>query len=280
MQKTIHYRGQDIRYVLLQPTRPSNSGSDRADLTLMLVHGFPERGGIFQEQLDALSAYYTLLVPDLPGSGGSPYNPVLESTADFADSLAAIIKEEQIDKLVIIGHSMGGYIALAFAERYPEIILGLGLLHSTAYADSEQKKVNRIKAIHTMEQYGGAAFLKTMIPTLFGPVFKSAHPQVIQELIEAGSHFETRTLQQYYQMMHDRTDKTALLMHLSIPFLFISGTEDKAAPAIDLIRQSSLPQTAMIEILEQAGHMGFLECPGQVNKILTHFLQLVQNVSI
>ena len=280
MQKIIHYRGQDIRYELLQPTRATNSGSDRTVLTLMLVHGFPERGSIFQKQLDALSPYYTLLIPDLPGSGESPYNPVLESTADFADSLAAIIKEEQIDKLVITGHSMGGYIALAFAERYPKMLLGLGLLHSTAYADSEQKKVNRIKAIHTMEHYGGYAFLKTMVPTLFGSVFKSAHPQVIQELIEAGSHFETKALQQYYQMMHDRTDKTAVLINLPIPFLFISGTEDQAAPAADLINQSSLPTTAVIEILKHTGHMGFLEHPDQVNNLLIHFLQLVQNLSV
>jgi len=274
MQKTVHYKGKDIHYTHLNPAR--KKGGLAAPATLMLVHGFPERGRIFQPQIAALSQHCTLLVPDLPGSGDSPYNPDLHSIADYADALQAITATEQVTRLVIIGHSMGGYIALAFADRYPRNLLGLGLMHSTAYADSADKKANRLKAIQTMEQYGGPAFLKSMIPALFAASFKSAHPAVVQELIQAGNDFQTATLQQYYRMMLDRSDKTYLLSQLSIPFLFISGTEDKAAPPKDLIAQSALPQTAMIEILDQAGHMGFIEKADEVNRILLDYLSLVQ----
>lgn len=276
MQKTIRYKGQNIRYSHIQPE--SKTDNVPAPLTVMFVHGFPERGSIFQSQIAALSQHCALLIPDLPGSGDSPYNPDLHSIEDYADSLHAITATEQVTRLVMIGHSMGGYIALAFADKYPRNLLGLGLLHSTAYADSAEKKANRLKAIQTMKRYGGPAFLKSMIPTLFAPSFKAAHPAVIQELIREGNDFQTKALQQYYRMMLDRTDKTRLFSELPIPFLFISGTEDKAAPPGDLIAQSALPEIAMIEILDQAGHMGFIEKPGAVNRIVLDFLSLVQQL--
>lgn len=279
MQKVLNYNGYKISYLYLKAPEPKEKvKAIDGPLTLMLVHGFPERGNIFHAQVAALAPYYNLLVPDLPGSGDSPFNPTLKSVADFADALEFIIATEQINKLVITGHSMGGYIALAFAEKYPERLSGLGLLHSTAFADSNEKKANRLKAIRTMQSYGGPAFLKSMIPALFGDSFTAAHPEIIHQLILAGDRFETSALQQYYQIMHDRIDRTILFTRLSVPFLFVSGTQDKAAPAADIITQSTLPEIAMIDILEETGHMGFIEKPARVNQLLTDFLSLVQTM--
>ena len=275
MQKTINFKERDIHYTYLQPQQDNHAS---AHTTLMLIHGFPESGSIFQHQITALCPYYAILVPDLPGSGDSPFNPSLHSVGDYAAGLRHIIEAEQIEKLVIIGHSMGGYIALAFAENDSDKLLGLGLLHSTAFADSAEKKANRLKAIQTMARYGGPAFLRSMIPALFGAAFKAVHPEQIQALIAAGSTFETEALQQYYQIMHDRTDKTALLERLNIPILLVSGTEDQAAPAADLILQSTLPAIAQIEVLDQSGHMGFLEKPDKVSRILKDFLTLTCNL--
>jgi len=279
--RTVHFKGKDICYGYY----PRSTGKDKdfakespseEILTLMLVHGFPERGRIFKEQIAALSLRYNLIVPDLPGSGDSPFNPELHTTADFAEALKTVTDQENNKKLVMIGHSMGGYIALAFGEKYPEKMLGLGLLHSTAYQDSEAKKANRLKAIQTMERYGGPTFLKSMIPSLFSADFKAQHPEVIQDLIAAGSRFETRSLQRYYQMMHDRKDKTCLFDRLKIPYLLVSGTEDMAAPAADLREQAALADTVLLEILPDTGHMGFIEKPEMVNKILNAFMHLVQ----
>lgn len=283
--KTIHFKGKEISYAYYLNTEQldadfTSQPSPDDPLTLMLIHGFPERGDIFKAQIAALTCAYNLIVPDLPGSGNSPYNATLQSTTDFADGLKVITDAEKIDRLAIIGHSMGGYIALAFGEKYPETLLGLGLLHSTAYQDSEEKKANRLKAIRTMERYGGPTFLKSMIPALFGADYKKKHAPVIEALISAGSHFETKALQQYYQMMHDRTDKTALFSKLTIPYLLISGTEDKAAPAGDLIQQATLADTSMLEILADTGHMGFIEKPEQVSKIIHQFMQLVQTLKV
>jgi len=266
---TTQFKGKTIQYL---------SMNEGAAMCVILIHGFPERGHIFENQLAALASAYHVIVPDLPGSGASPYNPLLCSMDDFAEAIKTILDRENIQKAILIGHSMGGYIALSFADKFPASIYALGLLHSTAFADSPEKKANRLKAIKTMEQYGGPAFLKSMIPALFGTAFKAKNQAFIDYLIDQGQAFETSALQQYYQIMHDRTDKTALFNTLHIPYLFISGTEDQAAPKEDLIRQSSLPDTALIGIIPEVGHMGFIEKPDEVNRQLINFLQLTHTL--
>lgn len=271
---SILFKGQQLHFI----DTMNRSQGQTAPGTVVLIHGFPERGSIFSRQIKALGNRYRLIIPDLPGSGSSAYNARLSSTTDFAIGIKAILESLAIDEAVLIGHSMGGYIALAFADKYPAATLGLGLLHSTAYADSEQKKANRLKAIQTMEQYGGPAFLKSMIPALFGRRFKAEQGEFIEALTQAGQNFETSALQQYYQIMHDRADRTSVFKSLSIPYLFLSGTEDQAAPAGDLIAQSAIPDVAMIDVLEGAGHMGFIEQPEAVNALLIEFLSLIDTV--
>ena len=274
MRKSLLYKGAAFYYQLLPATHPDKQRD--TVITLILIHGFPESGSIFSHQIKALQKYYTLLIPDLPGSGASDFNASLKSLSDFSEALHHITREEHLTNMVIIGHSMGGYIALDYAKKYQESLIGIGLLHSTAYEDSPQKKQNRLKAISTMERFGGSRFLRAMIPTLFGEEFRHKQEGIIAQLMDQGAHFKTEALQQYYQIMHDRNDSLALLKELKVPVLFIAGSEDNSAPAGDLIHQSSLTRVSMIEVLEQVGHMGFLENPDKVNQILLSFLQFVQ----
>ncbi|HTN38508.1 MAG TPA: alpha/beta hydrolase [Arachidicoccus sp.] len=269
MKKTVIHKGEIVTYQLLGPEPKEKQGP-----ILMLVHGFPEDGTIFRFQYDSLQKDFRIIVPDLPGSGESEYNDQLQSVDDFADVLLNIIDTELATRIVLVGHSMGGYISLAFAKKYPERITGLGLLHSTAYPDSAEKKENRMRAVETMGKYGGHAFLKTVIPGLFGAAFKQHHMNVIEEIISGSVRFKTVALQQYYKIMHDRPDSTEVLKSLRIPILFIVGSEDKAAPASDVLPQSALPVMAQILILPGIGHMGFLEAKTKVNECLKTFLQL------
>ena len=137
MYKTILYQNKEVAYQKLGTLKPA----------IMLVHGFPEDGSIFKYQYEFLKEKYTVLIPDLPGSGKSSYNEELKSVEDFAEILKEILRKENIDKCFLLGHSMGGYIALAFAEKFPQCLSGLGLIHSTAFADSEEKKATRNKNI-------------------------------------------------------------------------------------------------------------------------------------
>jgi pimeloyl-ACP methyl ester carboxylesterase len=241
---------------------------------VMLVHGFGEDGTIWNNQIAALQNHYLLLIPDLPGSGKSEMlteNNI--SIADYAAVLQAILAEEKITQCCMLGHSMGGYIALAFAEKYPQLLNGLGLVHSTAYADTELKIATRKKAIEFIQANGSQAFLKTSTPNLFWD--KEKNKDAIENLVAAGNNFTPNALVQYYNAMITRKDTTAVLKTFTKPILFIIGQYDQAVPFADSMQQTYAPLYAYIHILRSSAHMGMLEEVDKTNNILASFLQSI-----
>lgn len=265
MQRFFSYRHQSISYRIEGEGKP-----------VVLLHGFGEDGHIWDQQIAYLKAHCQLIVPDLPGSGSSQ---ILSSTSsaisieDYADCIHALLEHEKITSCIMLGHSMGGYIMLAFAEKYPALLTGIGLVHSTAFADSAEKKQNRTRGIELMETYGGQQFLKTTIPNLFGPAFKQTHPAQIDNLIAAAAGFSTHALQQYYAAMRDRPDRTHVLKSNPLPVLFVIGTEDVAAPMNDVLKQTHLPLKSYIHVLEGIGHMSMWEAPILLNQHLLVFIK-------
>src|SRR6187401_2375262 len=157
--------------------------------TCILLHGFAEDGHIWDQQVAVLMKEFSCMVIDMPGTGDSAssfekYKDL--SVESAADLVLKMIDQKHLEKVTLLGHSMGGYITLAFAEKYPERLNGFGLIHSTAFADSEEKVQNRLKGISMMEEYGGYSFLKNTTPNLFAAKFKAAHPEKIEALIEQG----------------------------------------------------------------------------------------------
>ncbi|WP_153797537.1 alpha/beta fold hydrolase [Foetidibacter luteolus] len=264
MEKQITYQNRSINY------RVEGEGK-----TLVLVHGFPEDNTVWHNQVAALKTHCRLIVPDLPGSGKSAFNGSLTTMEAFADVLYAILQQEQVTGAIVCGHSMGGYITLAFAEKYPQLLLGFGLVHSTAFADSEEKKQNRLKSIKMMGEYGAPAFLKSMVPNMFSAGYKALHADKVLALIEAGNNIPVQALQQYYTAMMNRPGRTAVLQSSKLPVLFILGKEDTAAPLSDVLQQVHLPETSHVHILQNAGHMGMWEEPELTNQYLLAFTEAV-----
>lgn len=151
--------------------------------------------------------------------------------------------------------------------------MGYGLIHSTAFADPDEKKQNREKAIELIQSYGPFPFLKNTIPNLFGERFKRISPEKINKLIEAAKTFSAETLQQYYRAMMLRPDRTHVLQSNRVPVIFVIGTEDNAAPMADLLKQVSLPRISYIYVLPETGHMGMWEATEQVNRSVLAFIQ-------
>ncbi len=244
---------------------------------VVLIHGFPEDGEIWRNQLLVLQEKFTVIIPDLPGSGASEIlaktNAEDVTISDYADCIFALLQHENINECAVFGHSMGGYITLALVERHPNIIKGFGFVHSTAFADSDEKKAMRAKSINTIEEYGSYAFIKTIVPNLFSSQFKQNHSEQINVLIEKGKNFQPAALQQYYKAMMLREDKTSVLKSSKVPVLFIMGKEDKAAPIDDVLQQAHLPLISYIHILERSAHMGMWEQKEEVNKGLLEFMQ-------
>ena len=251
----------------------TKQGSGQA---VVLLHGFGEDSTIFNNQVAVLAGVCEVIIPDLPGSGKSALfikdAEEKVSLVDYADWLHALLEHENHKQIILMGHSMGGYIALAYAEKYGSNLKGFGLLHSTAFADNEEKKETRRKAIKIIENYGSYSFLKSMIPNLFGSRFKQHSPGAINELIEKGNSFSPQALVQYYQMMMERPDRTEVLKQLTIPALFMVGTQDIAVPMNDLMQQVHLPAISYVHILQGVGHMGMLEATAEFNKHLVEFI--------
>jgi pimeloyl-ACP methyl ester carboxylesterase len=265
MQKTFQYTDGPISYL--------DAGKG---LPVVLLHGFGEDADVWNEQIAFLKNHCRLIVPHLPGSGLSVFTNEDSNTAAtieyYADAVHALLEHENINSCLMLGHSMGGYITLAFAEKYPGLLKGFGLIHSTAFADSEEKKQTRLKGISMMEEYGGYAFLKNTTPNLFASKFKAMHPEKIEALIETGKSFSVRALQQYYKAMMNRPDRTQVLKDSEVPVLFVLGTEDVAAPMQDVLKQTHLPKISFVHILEDTGHMGMWEDSKKMNDALFEFI--------
>ena len=269
MHKKYEHTNASISYSITGNTKP----------VVVLLHGFGEDATVWHEQVNFLEQHYSLIVPDLPGSGNSFFknNETASFIDTYADIVADLLKHEHIDQCIMLGHSMGGYITLAFAEKYPNSLHAFGLIHSTAFADSDEKKQNRSKGISMMKEYGGYAFLKTTTPNLFSADYKKHNPAGIDALIEKGKAFSTIALQDYYRAMMERPDRTEVLQQSKLPVLFIIGTEDVAAPMNDVLKQTHLPGISFIYILDKTGHMGMWERPLDVNNAIESFVSYTQS---
>lgn len=240
---------------------------------VLLLHGFAEDGTVWQQQVDGLAAKYRLIVPDLPGSGRSAMGDDM-SMEGLAAAVKRIVTDEVADdeSFVLIGHSMGGYVTLAFAALYPGQLKGIGLFHSTAYADTADKKATRQKGIEFMLQHGAALFIQQTTPNLFSPRFKKEHPAIVEEFIGRYSNFSTESLVQYYKSMMARPDRTAVLEKATYPVLFIAGEYDAAVPPDHTMQQSHLPLVSYVHLLRHSAHMGMLEESARCNGLLMDFL--------
>ena len=241
----------------------------------LLIHGFGEDGNVFNQAIKHLPEQGTLLIPDLPGSGESEVWPTAEpSLNDFALALNAILENEGIEKCSVMGHSMGGYIALAFAEQFPEKIVALGLLHSTAYADSTERIQKRKQAIDFIEREGAAAFLRISLPGLFAPAFREQGKAEIESLLTSMKQVSPKTLIQYYRAMMKRPDSSKLLASAPYPVMFIIGQEDEIVNASDTLQLANITANAYIHVLNNVGHMSMLEAPESFANLLLYFMQL------
>ena len=238
---------------------------------LMLVHGFAEDGNIWKNQFKAFPGFQ-LVIPDLPGSGESEMIDDM-SMEGMAEALKYLLDQElKRDSLILIGHSMGGYITLAFVDKYPAVVKGFGLFHSSAFADNEEKIATRKKGIEFIMKNGAIEFLNTSIPNLYAPKTKEERTELIEQHKRASERFKKAALIAYYESMIKRPDRTSILKHTNVPVLFILGRHDTAIPLQDGLKQSHMPKQAFVYLLENSGHMGMIEEVEKANFLLNEYL--------
>lgn len=249
-------------------------------INVVLLHGFGEDSNTWKYQTEYLKDKCKLIVIDVPGSGDSDLIHGLSEAVtieDYATYIHAVLQHEDVHECIMLGHSMGGYITMAFARLYPKMLKGFGLIHSSAAADSEEKKQTRKKGIEFMEEHGAYLFLKTSIPGLFGEKYNQTNSAEVDSFIEDAKAITAEASIQYCTAMMNRPDTTHVLKSSEIPVIFILGTEDNAAPVKDVLPQTAMPKQSYIHILEGAGHMGHWEQHEKVNSYLLSFINDISN---
>lgn len=248
---------------------------------VMLLHGFGEDSNIWNQQIKELKENNLIVIPDIPGSGQSELLEGKRTLDDYAEVIKAIADEtilknkRSISSFSLIGHSMGGYITLAFAERYPELLNSFGLFHSSAFADDVQKIETRQKGIRFIKKNGSESFLKTSIPNLFSAQTKIERPELPGDLLNISKNLSTEALIQYYEAMISRPDRIPVLQTFLKPVLFIIGKFDTAVPLHLSMSQCHIPSISAIHILEHSGHMGMWEEADLSTSYLKQFINMI-----
>jgi Predicted hydrolases or acyltransferases (alpha/beta hydrolase superfamily) len=260
MQRTLMVNNQSISYQV------SGSGS-----AVMLLHGFGEDSRVWEGVAPVLEKNFRLIIPDLPGSGQSGLTDDV-SMEGMAHVMRQVLDDAGVDTCAMVGHSMGGYVTLAFAELYPQRLKAFGLFHSSAYADGEEKKAARRRGIAFIGENGPVKFLEQANRNLFSEEFRKKNPAVVQDFIDRFTNFPAQSLVRYYEAMMQRPDRTRVLREFTGPVMFIIGKYDNAVPADQVLEQCHLPRLAYIQLLMHSGHLGMIEEAATSTAFLEKFL--------
>ncbi len=240
--------------------------------TIVLIHGFCEDYHIWDTYTEALSAKYQVIAPDLPGFGRSEVQEEI-SIEEMATGVQAILQREKIEQAVIVGHSMGGYAGIAFAELYPEMLRGLILFHSTTYADDEEKHKKRTATIKSFEKYGTKPYLTGFFPALFTQSFAQQNPEVVAAVKVRANRLTPQALIAATNAMMYRPDRSEVLQTIACPVSFIIGKQDAFVPYQQNLKECYLAPRAHLSLLADVGHAGMFEAPEKTLAIVTDFVR-------
>ena len=244
---------------------------DGEGIPLIFIHGFCEDSSVWDNFINRFP-YQNIVRIDLPGFGNS------EQIKDYsiflyAEVVLAVFKDLNLKSGILIGHSMGGYVALEFAKNYGKLLKGLCLFHSHPYEDSAAKKESRKKSIEFIQKNGPIYYVKQLIPALFTPSYTNSNHLELAKLVFNASKYTSENIIACLEMMINRSDNTKVLAELKYPVLFIIGKEDTIVPNY---LETDLPEISSIHIIKGVAHMGMLEAPAKCEKIIKEFVQFVE----
>jgi pimeloyl-ACP methyl ester carboxylesterase len=237
--------------------------------TVILIHGFPMNQQVWTVCAEKLSESFHVVTLDLPGFGKSPALGANSTLEDVGRTVLGWIREKKYSQPVIVGHSLGGYIALALAGQDREIMAGMCLFHSTALADSDEKKQSRNKVLEFITNQGVQAFTSNFIGQLYADPQHSSITKV--KTIAVLSSKET--VMGYTRAMRDRKDQTDVLRTFHRPILFLAGEKDPGIPPETIHQQAALAKQAEVVILPEVAHMGMFESEGPCLKKISNFIE-------
>ncbi len=224
---------------------------------ILFLHGFAETYRIWDIIYPKFSDKYMLIIPEIPGCGNNNSYQDLFSMETIAEFVNDILEQENIQQIVLFGHSMGGYAAMAFAEKYSHKLLGLSLVHSSAQADTMEKKAIRQSAIRFISKNGKEHFIKTLIPKLYAST--KGLEELYTQHIKMFNQYSAEQIINCYTAMLNRPDRTSVLQQLNCPIQFIGGLKDQSIDYKQLELQAKLCKKPSLTFFEGIGHTSMHE---------------------
>jgi len=243
---------------------------DPAARPIVLIHGFPFSHEMWNPQIGILEKKLRVIAYDVRGHGKSDVGDGQYTLELFVDDLIGLLDHLKIEKAILCGLSMGGYIALRATERNPERWHALVLCDTSSQADSNEAKLRRAATIKTIKREGVKPFADTFLESAFAQTAKDAEPRLMmKKIIESNSPLGIcGTL----LALAGRTDTTAALKTINVPTLILVGELDKITPPVLSQRMHDAIKGSELHIIPHAGHLSNIENPADFNKYLLDFL--------
>lgn len=255
----LKYKGININY--------SSVGKGTA---IVLLHGFLENKTMWKPFISKLSKRNRIVTIDLLGHGKTGCLGYVHTMEDMADAAKAVLSHLRLRRVVLIGHSMGGYVSLAFVEKYPEMIKGLCLMNSTPKADSEEKKFNRDRAILAVKQ-NYKSFVRISITNLFRPKNRTIFLNELNKVKEEALKTPLQGIVAALEGMKIRKDRTKLFLKGSFKKQLIIGKHD---PVLDYVLLKELVKNEDVDLVEfEDGHMSHIENKEDISYKIMHFIE-------
>ncbi|MBL0385701.1 alpha/beta fold hydrolase [Tumebacillus sp. ITR2] len=239
--------------------------------TLVFLHGYPLNHTMWNPQREALQSKYNVITPDFAGFGNTPARENL-SMESYADDLAAQLDEQGLEKITLIGFSMGGYVAFAFLRKYPEKVQALVLVDTQAKTDTLESRENRLKQVTIVQERGVAPIRDTMLDKLFSNHTKQHHPEIVRIVDEMIMTATPEGVQTALQAMANRPDMVEFLPSIRIPTLVFVGEDDVITPLDAAKLMADRIPNAHLHTIPNAGHLSNFEQTQAFNSALENFL--------
>lgn len=236
---------------------------------IVLLHGFLEDHTIWQEVAEGLSNIFQLILIDLPGHGKSPVLSSIHSMELMADEVCRVLRAEKIEKAALVGHSLGGYVALACIEKYPELFDGICLVNSTPEADSPERIQNRDRAVQAIHQNKNL-FIRMAIPNLFNQVRLEAYKPVVEKLVSAACQMSEDAIIASVEGMKIRQDRLQTLAEFKGKKMWVIGKRDDVLDAKNLKKLAKQHEISFVEFPD--GHMSMTENTDELTSVIEVFL--------
>ena len=240
---------------------------------VVLIHGYPFNRSLWNEQVEALSNSYRVIVPDLRGFGESDASTGTAGMNRMAQDVAQLLDHLQISQAVIGGLSMGGYVALAFYKQFPSRVRALVLADTRAQGDTEEAKQTRAQQAEKALSEGMAGIADAMLPKLLTPETVSKRPEIVKRVRDMMLRTKPEGAAAALLGMAAREDQTEALSSITSPTLILVGAEDAITPVADSEKMHQSIAGSRLVVLENAGHVSNLERTQQFNEALLKFLR-------